>query len=152
MRLVGPDRQSLELRICGYQFPACETDDYDSNWLIVEGTVAHPRGEWAFRDPCLLTYEASRLADWLESLSRSDPSSKEESFIEPNLSFRKVESPTGCRLRVYFELESRPSWAASNSAGEEDLWVEFPINELDMRRAAIALQEQLQIYPQRAPR
>ncbi len=152
MRLETADGQSLELRILGYEFPELETEEDDSNWLIVEGKIAHPRGGWKFRDPCLLTYEASRLADWLDSLARGTPSSEEVSFIEPNLSFRSLESPAGARLRAYFELEARPSWAPSDVVEWEQCWIDFPVSELELRRAAASLRDQLKNYPQRAAR
>ena len=46
MIFEAADGQSLELRILGYQYPDLETEDYDSNWLNVEGKVAHPRGDF----------------------------------------------------------------------------------------------------------
>ena len=149
MHLAGPDGQSLELRIVGYQFPHLESEEYDSNWLIVEGKVVHPRGEWTFRSPCLLTYEVASLADWLDSVVRGRPRSEKKGFIEPNLRVQFVESFFfGARLRVYFEAESRPSWAA----GEDDLWVELSASDFDLRRAAASLRGQLERYPQRAAR
>jgi hypothetical protein len=54
-------------------------------------------------------------------------------------------------LRVYFELETRPSWASS-AFGEEDTWVEFPIEELDLRATAREWRAELSAYPQRAAR
>jgi hypothetical protein len=147
MQLTGTDGQGFCLRIVGYQFPKQETAEYDSNWLVVECKVFHPSGQWQFRDPCLLTYEASHLADWLELVARDKivPPS-EESFIEGNISFRLDGSPDDARLRVYFEQESRPAWAASKS----DLWVEFRCSEIDLRLAAKSIREQLALYPQRA--
>ena len=152
MRLETEDGQSLELRILGYQYPDLETEEYDSNWLNVEGKVAHPRGNWKFRDPCLLTYEASRLADWLDSLARGTLSSEEVSFIEPNISFRSVESPEGGSLRVYFELEARPPWAPSDVVEDEQCSIDFRLSEFELRRAAASLRDQLTNYPQRAAR
>jgi hypothetical protein len=50
---------------------------------------------------------------------------------------------------VYFELESRPPWAPSTVAGEEDVWVEFALPEVDLAEAASALRTQLMRHPQR---
>lgn len=152
LRLEGSNGQSLQLTIVGYQFPAMRTKDYDSNWLNVQVSVVHPRGRWTARDACLLTYEAARLADWLQAVGRGKSVASEESFIEPNLAFRLVESAQGPFLRVYFELELRPEWAFSRAAFEEDLWVEFPVGELDLVGAAEGLRQQLRVYPQRAAR
>jgi hypothetical protein len=150
MRLETAGGHSLELRILGYQYPDMHTEDYDSNWLAVEGKVTHPRGNWTFNDPCLLTYEASRLADWLGSFARGTPVSDEVRFIEPNISFRSVASPTGPRLRVYFELEARPPWAPRDVVEDEHCWIDFPVSEFELHRAAASLHNQLKKYPQRA--
>jgi len=152
MQLCGIDRQSIELRIAGYQFPHLDTVEYDSNWLRIEGHVSHPRGRWSFQDPCLLTYEVSRLANWLDALTQETSDSDEIGFVEPNLSFRVVRSPASAVLRVYFELEARPHWIATPYAGLNDLWVEFEVRELELRRAARSLREELAIYPQRTRR
>ena len=142
--------QSFELRILGYEYPQCETEEYDSNWLRVEGKVADPRGGWEFRHPCLLTYEVSHLADWLESLARGAASPKELTFIEPNISFRWIEATGGASLCVYFELEARPPWAPFDAVEDEHYWLVFPASDLDLYAAAVALRDELRLYPQRA--
>ena len=43
MRLTAGDTR-FELRIVGYQFPANATAEYDSNWLVVQGSIEHSRG------------------------------------------------------------------------------------------------------------
>jgi hypothetical protein len=143
----------MTLSLAGYQFPDLASADYDSNWLRVTVEVAHPRGKWRASEPCLLTYEAARLATWLEAITPESPVGSEESFIEPCLAFSIVDVNGGGRaLRVYFELECRPPWASSRAAGEQDLWVQFPLSELDPKAAARELREQLTRYPQRAAR
>ena len=52
-------------------------------------------------------------------------------------------------LRIYFELQLRPQWAYSRSAGQENLWVDFPCKDIDLRVAANDLRLELQQYPQR---
>ena len=150
MKLVRGDGQSIELRIAGYEFPEMETEAYDSNWLVVEGFVAHTRGAWRFRDACLLTYEVADLADWLESIARDETIPSECGFIEPVLEFRALVFDGYPVLRIYFELESRPEWAASDGAGKGDLWLELPLGEIDLVCAATELRRQLASYPQRA--
>jgi hypothetical protein len=148
MRLVGNSGPAVELRITGYQFPGNHTSEYDSNWLMVEGRVSHPRGGWSFCDPCLLTYEAVRLGDWLEAVARGLEAEPEVGFIEPNLSFA-VASSGGVRvLRVSLALEARPPWAAQG----EDVVLELPVAELNLTGAVRAWREQLQEFPQRAER
>ena len=149
MLLASPEGQSFELRILGYQYPQEATVEYDSNWLQVQGNVAHPRGNWTFRDPCLLTYEAARLATWLESVAHGCSADSELSFREPNIWFEQLPNPAGSRLRIYFELESRPSWAPSKTVDEADCFVDVPTVALDLQRAASSLREQLSRYPQR---
>ncbi len=68
--------------------------------------------------------------------------------MEPNLRFELIETEPK-KLKVYFELESRPSWAPYDSAGMEDLWAEFEINKEELREAAASLQEDLKQFPTR---
>jgi hypothetical protein len=150
--LEGSEGQSLELCIIGYQFPENHTDDYDSNWLTVQGRVVHQLGRWRFQDPCLLTYEAQRLADWLDSAASGTPSESQMDFIEPNLVFRWVESPAGSYVRVYFEVEARPPWLPPSAAIAQDCWMDFPASPSGLRHAAMALRDNLTGYPQRAQR
>jgi hypothetical protein len=150
--LKGSDGQSLALSLAGYQFPDLASAEYDSNWLTVTIDVAHPRGNWRASDPCLLTYEAARLAAWLDGITPESAVGSEESFVEPCLVFSIVDANGGRALRVYFELECRPAWASARAAGQEDLWVQFPLSELDLKAAARELREQLLRYPQRAAR
>ena len=151
MKLSGSDGQSFELTILGYQFPNMNTEDFDSNWLIIQLDVHHPKGHWRSRDPCLLTYEVERLANFLEQVSRNEKVDAEEHFIEPNLKFRLLTPGSKDeKMRIYFELECRPSWAPSDTVGMEDLWVEFPVLEINLELAAQSLRDQLSIYPQRA--
>ena len=152
MKFASRDGQFLELRILGYEFPHIETAQYDSNWLVVAGNVTHSRGSWQFTHPCLLTYEAERLASWMDALVETDRFPPTCSFIEPNLEFRVLVNMKRPVLRVYFDLEARPSWASSACSGKEDIWVEFPIEELDLKSAARQWRTELTAYPQRASR
>jgi hypothetical protein len=145
MRLTGTDGQSLNLEILGYQFPDPRPDEYDSNWLRIKGAGACSRGHWTFVDPCLLTFEVAALADWLECVASGGSCSSEITFIEPNLSFHQQSGA----LRVYFELEARPAWAASKEAPAEDLWLDFPASTEMLRVGAMALRHQLQRFPRR---
>jgi hypothetical protein len=152
MQLTGTNGQRFELELAGYQFPELATAEYDSNWLIVRVDVDHPRGRWSASNACLLTYEVAELASWLESVARGRPTHDEVSFLEPNLLLRLVETGLGTVLRIYFELELRPPWAASELAGEEDLYVEFSLAPHDLLEAAADLRAQLVRYPQRTER
>jgi hypothetical protein len=150
MKLIGANDQAFELRILGYEFPEIEDDKYDSNWLIIEVEVNHPKGSWIARDASLLTYEVDRLGRWLENIANNQQVNPLQSFMEPNLEFIFIspESPSKV-LRIYFELELRPSWAPYTGI-MQDLWVEFQVSKLDLQQAALSLWEQLSKYPQRA--
>lgn len=153
MRLVGSDGSLFELSIAGYQFPEIETDEYDSNWLGITIHVAQSRGEWTSTQPVLLTNEVAALADWFDAVARGEDVEPAQTFIEPNLAFRLLDAGSKGRcLAVYFELESRPPWAESNAEPTQDLFVTFPLSELDLARAAEELRQELARYPQRAVR
>jgi hypothetical protein len=142
------DDMAFELRIVGYQFPDQETADYDSNWLLIEGAVQHPRGGWRFRDPSLLTYEVARLADWLEAAADGTQLQPWCAFIEPNLSFEVVGHGVGRALRVSFAIEALPPWAKRG----EDVHIDFPFSEMDLVAAVASLRQQLSEFPKRAER
>ena len=72
----------------------------------------------------------------MDSVARGQPPSTYCSFIEPTLEIQVVLGGRRPVLRVYFELEARPAWAYSNYAGKKDLWVEVPLEELDLRSTA----------------
>lgn len=115
--------------------------------------VRHPRGEWTAQDPSFLTYEAAALATWLDAVAEGREDDAECSFLEPNLRF-EVRDDDACRrvLRVYFELESRPTWAPHDGASEDDLYLDVPADPAQLGSAASTLREQLARYPQRTAR
>jgi hypothetical protein len=155
MKLASKDGQAFEMRILQYQFPHREFEDYDSNWLMMGCEVVHPRGAWQFRDPCLLTQEGERLAIWMDAVAEGKPlpthhqkgrPSQTCDFIEPNLEFEAIFGVQRPVLRVYFKLEARPKWKQTGK-----IWVEFPLEELDLRSTAQQWREELSAYPPRAP-
>jgi hypothetical protein len=151
MKLTDPTGISFALTISGYQFPALEAAPFDSNWLDIRVDVTTDQGTWSATDPCLLTYEVKQLADWLDAIAVDRLVDSNCAFTEPCLLFQLVGDETGERtLRIYFELELRPSWAPSKYASQEDLWVEFPLTAIDISSATKSLRTQLQRYPQRA--
>ena len=148
MLLRGIDNTEFEMKVVGYQFPHLEHEQYDSDWLNIKIRVKLPQGSWTAIDPSLLTRELVSLTEWLESIADGKRVDSEESFIEPNLRFELLEEEPK-RLRVYFELESRPSWAPFDGAGMDDLWAEFEINAEELREAAASLGEDLKQFPTR---
>src|SRR5918995_5476502 len=151
MILRSRDLSEFELRVSGYQFPDMESDEWDANWLIVEGRIS-PVDEraWEFSDPALLTWEVERLSNWLEALASGRPVEDGEDFVEPNLRFEVVGSDEDTiTIRVYFELESRPSWFFADVAGMNDLWVDLLVDSDDLRAAAEDLRRNLTRFPPR---
>ncbi len=152
MKLTNPTNASFALTLIGYQFPALATAPYDSNWLQVRVDVTTSQGLWSAIEPCLLTYEIEQLADWLDHVVVVDPNTNSMcSFTEPCLCFERVVDQEGqiC-LRIYFELEVRPPWAPARQASQEDIWIDFPLEVIDIPSATQSLRVQLQRYPQRA--
>jgi len=83
------------------------------------------------------------LARWLLNLSRGR-TSKELGFVEPNLSFECLEvGPESARVRVWFELEARPSWAPHDGAGMQDLWLDLELSSASLTQAAQELRAEL---------
>jgi hypothetical protein len=140
MQLNSADGASVELRIAGYwyqghcQAPPLEAvqrlmggadipvvaGDWDVNWLQVRGNITPADGAaWAFEDPCLTTWEARELGDWLRAVAAgtvppsprgSDPGGG-IGFTEPNLSFDLADRTADrVRIRTYFTAEAKPPW------------------------------------------
>ena len=145
---------SFHLTILGYQFPDAEGETYDANWLRIRIDVSGPNGAWSATDPALLTYEVARLADWLEAQQTGAAKTPAVSFLELMLLFRVVEhSSEGEKaLRVHFGAFVKPSWSSEGSAGQENLWLDFPLSQIDLAAAAKELRAELKRYPQRAER
>jgi hypothetical protein len=153
MKLTSPDA-SFYLTILGYQYPDAAGEPYDANWLSIHVEASGPGGAWTGTDPCLLTYETARLADWLEAVARGADPSPAISFLEPVLLFRLVNTDQGKTLRVHFGNLINPSWRQLEGLGDPganpDLWLDFPLAETDLAAAAQSLRQQLKRYPDRA--
>ena len=150
MKITGSDGSSLTLTILGYQFPVLEDAPYDSNFLKIQVDVVAPQGSWTAIDHCLLTYEVTQIAAWFDEIAAGNKVCAHLGFIEPMLDLHLIKDAGKDQLRVYFEGFMRPSWAGSRSIGQMDLWVEFDLQEIDLRALAQELRFELQHYPQRA--
>ena len=151
MLLTGHDLTQFELVVLGYEFPQGEANEFDANWLMVR-ISAKPLDDpsWEATEPCLLTWEVAGLARWLGSLASWPPAETEEGFVEPLLYFVAVEGSADLvRIRVYFELEARPTWAFSRVAGMHDLWMDLELGPEDLRSAADSLRDDLSRFPPR---
>lgn len=157
MRLTSPD-SSFDLTILGYQHPDAAGEPYDANWLSIHVEASGPRGAWTGTDPCLLTYECQRLADWLEGLGGGKAVDPAISFLEPVLLFRRVKTERGDALRVHFGNLINPSWRvlenprqpARQAPASPDIWLDFPLDETDVSAAGRELRQEVRRYPSRA--
>jgi hypothetical protein len=146
MVLTGGDSW-FRLIIAGYQFPDNNNDEWDSDWLFIDGSVRLNGKEWSFRDPCLTTFEAADLADWLIACAEGKASEPYCAFTEPNLHFDLVDAQT---MRISFALESAPPWAKQG-----DDWTKRGFNlsvGAALVKAAADLRDQLQNFPLRGGR
>lgn len=149
MRLTSGD-STFEFQVIGYQFPHLKSEPYDADWLNIRIDVKLHKRSWTSTDPSLLTWELASLIEWLDSIADGKAVESEESFMEPNLRF-ELTGEESRNLRVYFEVESRPTWAPSDGAGMDvdDLWAEFPIDREELKAATASLREYLHKFPTR---
>jgi len=139
---------SFELSIVGYQFPNAVTEPYDSNWLSIQLHLSDRQGVWDIIDPCLLTYEVSRLADWFNRINSGNFSELACDFIEPVISFGVVDYNQQRFLRIRCAIEALPPWTQD----QDEYFIEFTLSAIDLKLASDDLREHLENYPQRAAR
>lgn len=168
------ENTKLELQIAGYQFAFQEAEDepaWDSNWLVVEGSVRASDGtEWSFQDPSLTTWEVGRLSAWLQQIaeeSRTATAPVEETsvtesadtdvegqvagwltFTEPNLSFavgRLSESQVELLIGLSHEAAAPPLDPLSPKRSQ----IVIVTSKYQIQDAAVALRDQLSTYPVR---
>mgnify|MGYP006944910642 FL=1 len=99
----APPELRVELDILGYQFPGSH-DHLDANWLMVQGRIEHPQGDWRFKDACLRTHELDQLAQWLQALDQPEGPPRPCWFTEPCLAFTTWAAPSR-RSRSTFALK-----------------------------------------------
>lgn len=165
MRLTSSDGASLELRPTRYQFAADpeEPGDWDGNWLEVHGLVRTAAGgSWEFDDPCLTTWEARQLLEWLRAAAAGRvpvseaPTEDPEgvlAFTEPNLAFSvAARDDESLVVRVHLALESvggRPG-ADEDAACELDASiVPLRVGSEELLAAARAWEADLEPFPER---
>lgn len=150
MRLEFEDR-IFGLTILAYQYPDAAGEPYDANWLRVGVEAGTSAQTWRGEDACLLTYEAARLAKWLEDVGSQKPAEQGISFLEPALLFHLVGAHAERVLRIHFGNLINPIWRAALQAGQSnDLFLDFPLKHANLVEAGEELRRQLRKYPDRA--
>ncbi len=148
MVLKGLNNQTVELKITNYQFPESLDRDLDGNWLNIYLKVDSVQGKWQTVDPSLTTWEVQDLIDWFNDLScDSKPKWNNTEFIEPNISFHLLNDfkLSNKKIRIKFNLESRPNSAKDDN----DYYVDFVVDNMELRRIASELTTELEKYPLR---
>ncbi|MCD9154948.1 WapI family immunity protein [Aeromicrobium duanguangcaii] len=139
----------LDLSIAGYEFDATTLGadaEWDANWLVVAGEVTTAGETWTFRNPCLTTWEARELLEFLRE-AKVDASVE---FTEPNLSFHVTEA-TDDTVTVGACLRAE---AAAATATHDVRWgsgtsVWFRVSRGGLDEAATAWAAELECFPQR---
>lgn len=113
MRLVS-GAVFVDLRPAGYQYPST-AGGWDGNWLLVRGEVGTPDGRaWSFTNPCLTTWEARSLGEWLRAVAENDvpvTSAEPFGFTEPNLALSLADrSDDRYTVCIHLAQDSRPPW------------------------------------------
>jgi hypothetical protein len=143
------EESTLELQILGYQFPDIH-EDWDANWLIISGSVTHPKGSWRFSNPCLTTFELEQLAEWLDGVAHGIPEPDSGYFTEPCLEFRFGSEPQPT-IKVALAHEGSPPWLTGDDR-LEGITLRFPIPQNDPVQLARAAREFLAKFPERGLR
>jgi hypothetical protein len=143
MVLSGP--RGTRLKLCVQAQPH-SPDQYD-NWVTIEVQVQSMYGSWSASERCLLAEELDRLVDWFEQAAQRNDAPATLRFLEPDLAFQlSGVEPMQKILRVIFHHHLRPVWAPPDTWN--DLWVEFPVTNTDLARAAHSLRQQIGRAPQ----
>ena len=150
MELRAGAETQLRLKILGYEYPQCQMEPYDSNWLRIRVHATQAGRSWVATHPSLLTYEAHALAIWLDAVALAPDRQAAIEFTEPNLRFDWEARAGVHELRVWIDLELRPKWAPAVAAGEDDFFLTFAPTADSLAGCATALREQLASFPQRA--
>jgi len=146
MKLSTESGDAFELGVLGYEQADITEGLWDSNWLVVSGTVTTGEDSWRFVHPCVTTFELAELADWLTNLATGvvEPTTCE--FAEPNLTFSFSASPAPV-LRVRFAHESAPPRIKDTDARADGVVMQIPLAEVDASAAAADIRKALADYP-----
>lgn len=142
MRFATIDGIVFEFRIACYAQSNNPHDAWDSNWLIIEGNVQHPRGNWNFRDPSLLTPEVIFLADWFEAVAGGIENNQDFRTLDHNLRFELANKNGVHTMRVVLGGSLLPPWGEPKC----EVFIDFPTAGLRLKLASNSLREQLMLH------
>jgi hypothetical protein len=149
MRLLGSDGALFELSLLGWQHPRGADNEIDANRLKVRLALATERGSWNEIAPCLVAWEAQRLAEWLEALAAHRATDAEQEFLEPDLRFRILPAAGIARvLRIRIDLSARRPPGVAAPVGE----ISFAVGDEEMAAAARAMRAQARRFAPREAR
>jgi len=148
MIFKGINNQTVEFRIKNYQFPEISDCEYDSNWLLVYLKVKSDCGNWETVDPSLLARDLKDIIEWFEQLSNDiETNSDILTFMEPNLEFRLTKKNADKKqIRITFDLE----YSHPNTKSDEKFYVDFELNNAELKQIASELKKEAKLYPERA--
>lgn len=149
MRLLGGDGARFELSIVGWQHPRGAANEIDANRLSVRLALATDDGTWVEIVPCIVSWEAERLADWLDALASHRATDAEQRFLDPDLRFRIAPASGIARvLRIGIDLRGRRPPGSAAPVGE----IAFALTDEEILAAARGLRTQLRRFQYREAR
>jgi len=160
----GHSDDLVELVPVSYQFETLPDDNWDANWLMIQGSVRLHGERWNFVDPALLVWEALELGEWLRQVSDDEvevavPDDDGElypqvSFLEPNLGVAVVaRTPAAVTMRFFFSHESvRPDLIPAVVKSRTDTSVDLTVGRSSIANAATDWLAELQQFPERTGR
>lgn len=162
MLLESLDGTRFELTPLAYQFPQLSGENdhhWDANWLVIHGDLELVDGRThAFTDPCLTTWEALRLADWLTNVAAGTPLVDEDGEtdyapLEPCIRMHHQDDGTGTgteiTIALYLSLEAAPPFVPETEKGIGRYAVWFHLRPSDVTAAAQRLKQELAAFPVR---
>jgi hypothetical protein len=143
--MTSASGDEFQLVIVRYQFPDVHEDRWDSNWLVVNGTVAAGGETWIFTEPCVTTFELADLADWLDGLAANGGQPSAFEFTEPNLKFAYVPWPRRA-VQLTLAHESAPE-SLTDDQRRAGVTLEFPLSAQQTATFAAEIRQALTDYP-----
>lgn len=130
--------------------------DWDANWLQIEGSVRDGDLVWSFADPCMTTWEAFRLLEWLRRVARGEIEADGQSgggvlsFTEPNVHFElHARSDTHATVVAYFSHESAPPEAEGEFRYGAGYEVHLTLTNDEFDQASDEWERELAAFPRR---